>query len=68
MDEEQYNKVLSLIESGKREGAKVEFGGTKVGDVGYFVCPTVFSNVTDNMTIAKEEVNNIYQIIFYFKY
>lgn len=59
MSEEQYTKVLRLIESGILEGAKLEFGGSKVGDVGYFVSPTVFSNVTDNMTIAKEEVNNI---------
>lgn len=57
MDEAQYNKVLKMIESGKKEGAKLEAGGSKVGNTGYFVYPTVFSNVTDNMTIAKEEVN-----------
>lgn len=60
MSEEQYNKVLSMIESGKKEGAKIEAGGSKVGDTGYFVYPTVFSNVTDDMRIAKEEVNIIY--------
>jgi len=46
-----------MIESGKLEGAKLEAGGCKVGDAGYFVYPTVFSNVTDNMKIAREEVN-----------
>lgn len=45
-----------MIESGKKEGAKVETGGSKVGDTGYFVYPTVFSNVTDEMKIAREEV------------
>lgn len=46
-----------MIEIGKKEGAKLEAGGSKVGDTGYFVYPTVFSNVTDNMRIAQEEVN-----------
>jgi len=48
---------LNFIEFGKKEGAKVVAGGSKVGDTGYFVYPTVFSNVTDEMKIAKEEVN-----------
>jgi len=57
VSKEQYEKVLSMIESGKREGAKIEAGGSKVGDTGYFVYPTVFSNVTDEMRIAREEVS-----------
>jgi len=64
--EEQYDKVLGMIESGKKEGAKVEVGGSKVGDVGYFVYPTVFSNVTDEMQIAREEVRlYLYIIVLY---
>lgn len=51
-----FNKVLKFIESGKAEGAKLECGGERLGDTGYFIKPTVFTNVTDNMTIAKEEV------------
>jgi acyl-CoA reductase-like NAD-dependent aldehyde dehydrogenase len=51
-----FNKVLRLIKSGKSEGAKLECGGERLGDTGYFIKPTVFSDVTDNMTIAKEEV------------
>lgn len=47
---------MGLIESGKKEGAKVEFGGERHGDQGFYVTPTVFSNVTDDMRIAKEEV------------
>mgnify|MGYP002716439936 FL=1 len=54
-----FDKVMNLIESGKKEGAKVECGGKRLGNVGYFVEPTVFSNVTDNMRIAKEEVRNL---------
>ena len=57
-----FNKVLSMIESGKKEGAKLETGGKQEGNKGYFIQPTVFSSVTDDMTIAREEV--IY--IFYF--
>lgn len=56
VDETQMNRILSYIESGKTEGAKLEFGGSRQGDKGYFVQPTVFSNVTDEMKIAKEEI------------
>lgn len=52
-------KILSLIDSGKNQGAKLVAGGSRYGDKGYFVQPTVFANVKDNMTIAKEEVRNI---------
>lgn len=45
-----------MIEAGKNEGAQLEAGGSQIGEEGFFVQPTVFSNVTDNMTIAKEEV------------
>ena len=50
------NKILELIESGKKEGAKLECGGKRKGDKGYFIEPTVFSDVKDNMRIAREEV------------
>ena len=56
MDNEQFSKVLDLIESGKKEGAKLECGGGRHGDKGYFIQPTVFSDVKDDMRIAKEEV------------
>jgi aldehyde dehydrogenase (NAD+) len=59
VDEEQMTKILSLIDSGKNQGAKLVAGGSRYGDKGYFVQPTVFANVKDNMTIAKEEVRNI---------
>lgn len=57
VDEEMYIKVLNYIDSGKKEGAKVEVGGSRIGDSGFFIEPTVFSNVTDDMKIAREEVS-----------
>lgn len=57
IDKEQTNKIISMIETGKNQGAQLLAGGTKVGDRGYFVAPTVFANVEDHMTIAREEVN-----------
>lgn len=57
------NKILSLIESGKKEGARLVAGGAREGDKGFFVQPTVFADVNDNMTIAREEVKFWTQII-----
>ena len=48
-----------MIKSGKQQGAKVQCGGERHGDKGYFVKPTVFSDVTDDMRIAKEEASNL---------
>ncbi|XP_065654114.1 aldehyde dehydrogenase, mitochondrial isoform X2 [Hydra vulgaris] len=56
VDEAQFNKILTLIESGKAEGASLKCGGSSVGTEGYFIQPTVFADVTDNMTISKEEI------------
>lgn len=56
IDERMLNKVLGYIESAVKEGAKLETGGKRIGTTGFFVEPTVFSNVTDDMTIAREEV------------
>jgi acyl-CoA reductase-like NAD-dependent aldehyde dehydrogenase len=56
IDDDQFKKILELIESGKKEGAKLMCGGTRLGDKGYFVQPTVFADVKDNMRIAREEI------------
>ena len=53
---EQQERVLSFIESGKKEGATIHCGGGKPNLPGYFVEPTVFSGVTDGMKIAREEI------------
>jgi aldehyde dehydrogenase (NAD+) len=55
----QYEKIQGLIQSAIDEGAKLETGGTdRPADLnrGYYIKPTVFSGVTPNMRIAKEEV------------
>jgi len=67
VDQEQFDKILGLIESGKKEGAKLECGGGRSGDKGYFIQPTVFSGVEDNMRIAKEEIFGPVQQILKFK-
>lgn len=66
IDEEQLNKIMDLINSGKQQGAVVEAGGNRIGETGYFVQPTIFSNVTDNMRIAKEEIFGPVQSILKF--
>jgi len=55
----QYEKVLRMIEIGIEEGATLVAGGVEKPDgydSGYYVKPTVFANVTPDMTIAKEEI------------
>ncbi|XP_072393394.1 aldehyde dehydrogenase [Diabrotica undecimpunctata] len=66
VDEPSLTKILNMIESGKKQGAKVETGGSRIGTEGYFVQPTVFSNVTDDMIIAKEEIFGPVQSILKF--
>jgi betaine-aldehyde dehydrogenase len=60
ISEEHMNKVLTYIESGKREGARLAIGGGRVTDgklgKGCFVEPTVFADCRDDMTIVKEEI------------
>ena len=55
----QREKVLSYIEKGKAEGATLVAGGgipNNVSGEGYYIQPTVFADVTDDMTIAREEI------------
>ena len=56
VDRDQYDKVMGYIERGKKEGARLMCGGGRVGDRGYFIQPTVFADVTDDMAIAREEI------------
>lgn len=56
VDKDQFDRVLQMIDAGVSEGAKLETGGKRHGDSGFFVQPTVFSNVRDDMTIAREEI------------
>lgn len=45
MDEEQFKKIMGYIDTGKSEGAKLNCGGKRKGDKGFYVEPTVFSEV-----------------------
>jgi len=53
---EQFQKILGYIDSGKKAGAKVRTGGERAQPKGYFVAPTVFDRVTNDMQIAREEI------------
>jgi aldehyde dehydrogenase (NAD+) len=47
---------MGYIESGRAEGANLVCGGERVGNRGYFIQPTVFADVQDDMKIAREEI------------
>jgi aldehyde dehydrogenase (NAD+) len=53
---EQQETVWNYIKAGKKEGADCVLGGKKVEENGYFIQPTIFTNVTDEMKIAREEI------------
>ncbi|MGF1610481.1 MAG: aldehyde dehydrogenase [Kiloniellales bacterium] len=58
VDETQMKRILTYIDKGRQEGAKLLLGGkrTRVSSGGYFVEPTVFDGVSNRMTIAREEI------------
>ena len=59
VSEIQYNKIKNLIDVGIKEGATLIAGGTNAPEgynKGYYVEPTIFANVTNDMTIAREEI------------
>lgn len=67
VDQVTFDKILKYIEYGKQDGAKLEIGGKRWGTEGFFVEPTVFSNVTDDMRIAQDEIFGPVQSIIKFK-
>src|SRR5215469_2286040 len=59
VSQEQMQTVLGFIEAGKRDGAKLVAGGSRVsvnGDKGFFIEPTIFGDVKNDMKIAREEI------------
>jgi len=56
VSEEQLNRVCGYLEAGKKEGAKAVTGGTRYGDQGYFVKPTVLVDTTETMKVVREEI------------
>jgi aldehyde dehydrogenase (NAD+) len=67
VDSEQFDKVMNYIESGMRQGAKLLCGGHRIGDRGFFIEPTVFADVRDDMQIAREEIFGPVMSIIKFK-
>ncbi|WP_170349737.1 betaine-aldehyde dehydrogenase [Ruegeria atlantica] len=56
VSENQMNIALGYIKKGKAEGARLVFGGERIEGDGFYMQPTVFADVTDDMTIAREEI------------
>lgn len=56
ISKKQQDRVLSYIEKGKEEGARLVLGGSTGKEKGYFVEPTIFADVKDDMAIAREEI------------
>jgi aldehyde dehydrogenase (NAD+) len=67
VSQEQFDKVMTYIDSGRAQGAKLLTGGRRVGDKGYFIEPTVFDKVEDNMKIATDEIFGPVMSIINFK-
>nr|WP_294489999.1 aldehyde dehydrogenase family protein [uncultured Anaerosporobacter sp.] len=71
VSEQQLKKILSYIEIGKKEGAKVATGGERLveGDAskGYFMKPTLLVDVTNNMRVAREEIFGPVGVVIKFK-
>ncbi|HYC57392.1 MAG TPA: aldehyde dehydrogenase family protein [Candidatus Binatia bacterium] len=56
VSEEQHTKILGYIEEGQKSGARLVTGGKRAAEKGYFVQPTVFTGVRNDMKIAQEEI------------
>jgi aldehyde dehydrogenase (NAD+) len=56
VSQEQLDKILGYVELGKKEGANLVSGGSRVGKEGFFVSPAIFDNVRDEMAIARDEI------------
>ena len=56
ISDEQFEKVTGYLEAGVAEGATVAAGGVRVGERGYFVRPTVFTDVSEQMSIQTDEI------------
>jgi len=67
VDSDQFNKVMGYIEAGKQDKATLRTGGKRVGDKGYFIEPTIFADVKDDMKIAREEIFGPVMSILKFK-
>ena len=67
VSQEQFDRVMGYIEHGKNDGATLLTGGNRVGQLGYFIEPTVFTDVRDDMKIAQEEIFGPVMAVLKFK-
>jgi phenylacetaldehyde dehydrogenase len=56
ISDEQFEKVLGFMQSGQQAGAETVVGGSRAGDRGYFVQPTILANTTNDMDVVREEI------------
>jgi aldehyde dehydrogenase (NAD+) len=56
VSQEQLDKILGYVDIGQKQGAKLVTGGHRKGRNGFFVEPTIFDNVADEMAIARDEI------------
>ncbi|XP_042460743.1 aldehyde dehydrogenase, mitochondrial-like [Zingiber officinale] len=67
IDEEQFSKILRYIKSGINSGATLVTGGDRIGNKGYYIQATIFSDVQDEMKIAQDEIFGPVQSILKFR-
>ncbi|KAF8623356.1 hypothetical protein AX15_006398 [Amanita polypyramis BW_CC] len=63
----QYDRIMGYIDSGKSDGATVHLGGARVGKEGYYIEPTIFTNVRPEMKIVREEIFGPVGVVLKFK-
>ncbi|VDD76398.1 unnamed protein product, partial [Mesocestoides corti] len=66
INQTQFDTVMRYIESGREDGARLVAGGHRQGTQGYFIAPTVFADVTEDMRIAREEIFGPVQVVLKF--
>ncbi|CDH59240.1 aldehyde dehydrogenase [Lichtheimia corymbifera JMRC:FSU:9682] len=63
----QFDRIMNYIEQGKKEGATCFMGGNRLGDKGYFIEPTVFTDVKEDMVVVKDEIFGPVVVVSKFK-
>ncbi|CAG9129120.1 unnamed protein product [Plutella xylostella] len=67
IDDDMFTKVMGYIDAGKKCGARLVAGGERKGNKGFYIQPTVFADVKDDMKIAREEIFGPVQSILKFE-
>ncbi|KAH9920552.1 aldehyde dehydrogenase [Epithele typhae] len=67
VSQQQYDRIMGYIDSGKEQGATLHLGGSRVGNEGYFITPTIFTDTKPNMKIVKEEIFGPVCVVIKFK-